>query len=93
MGENKDGLPDDFSQVRVFSWSLRKHRYETAYHERLPGMLPASTGRENNVPIFTLHVRNEQTGVVEERKYTFNTPMVHRVYAEGQEPAKGRRKR
>lgn len=93
MAENKDGLPDDFSQVRVFSWSLRKHRYETAYHERLPGMLPAAVGRENNVPIFTLHVKNEQTGALDVRKYTFNTPMVHRAYAEGEEPAKGRRRR
>jgi len=93
MSENKDGLSDDFSQVRVFSWSLHKHRYETAYHERLAGMLPASVGRENNVPIFTLRVKNDQTGAIEERKYTFNTPMVHRVYAEGQEPVRGRRKR
>jgi len=93
MSENKDGLTDDFSQVRVFSWSLRKHRYETAYHERLAGMLPATVGRENNVPIFTLRTRNNQTGAIEERKYTFNTPMVHRAYAEGEEPAKGRRRR
>ena len=93
MSENKDGLQDDFSQVRVFSWSLHKHRYETAYHERLAGMLPASVGRENNVPIFTLRVRNDQTGAIEERKYTFNTPMVHRVYAEGQVPVRGRRRR
>ena len=37
----KAGLPYDFDQVRVFSWNLKKHRYETSFRERnVAGYLP-----------------------------------------------------
>jgi uncharacterized protein YgiM (DUF1202 family) len=87
----KEGLPYDFSQARVFTWNARKHRYETAYREReLAGVLPVTLGRqefekEGNLRTFVLRVKADD-GSVRERTYKFNPPLVHRVLAPGEEP-------
>ena len=58
----KDGLPYDFDQVRVFTWNVKKHRYETAYRQRnLEGLLPVSVSETKNaqgqpVPMFSITV-------------------------------------
>ena len=42
----KAGLPYDFNQVRVFIWSLSKHRYETAFRDKnVEGYLPVEVKR------------------------------------------------
>lgn len=95
--ENKDGLPFDFNQARVFTWNTRKHRYETAYRERdLAGVLPVILGRrdfekEGNLRTFVL--RNKEEGSTRERTYKFNPPIVRRVLAPGEEPPKIHRKK
>jgi SH3-like domain-containing protein len=84
LSEPKDGLPFDYSQARVFTWNVRRHRYETAYRERgLNGVLPVTIshenfGKEGDLPTFTLHVKDASGNLVA-RKYKMNTPIVRRV--------------
>jgi SH3-like domain-containing protein len=84
-----DGSPFDFDQIRVFTWNVRKHRYETAYREHgLNGVLPVTVGQEafdkaGTLPVFVLRVRDDAGNVIE-RKYKLDTPLVHRVLAPGE---------
>jgi len=84
MTEPKDGLPYDYNQARVFTWNVKRHRYETAYREHgLNGMLPVTVsdedfGKEGDLPVFVLRVKDGGGNTVE-RKYKMNTPMVRRV--------------
>jgi SH3-like domain-containing protein len=90
--EPKDGLPFDFNQIRVFTWNVKRHRYETAYRERMEGVLPVTVSQENFekegvLPVFTIRVKDDAGSVIE-RKYKLNTPMVRRVLAPGEEPVR-----
>ena len=92
LTEPKDGLPFDFNQIRVFTWNVKRHRYETAYRERMEGVLPVTVTEENFdkeglLPAFTIRVKDD-SGNVTERKYKLNTPIVRRVYAPGEEPVR-----
>lgn len=89
ISEPHDGLPYDYDQIRVFTWNVRKHRYETAYREHgLNGVLPITLSSENfdkegTLPVFILRVKYD-SGNVSERKYKLNTPIVRRVLAPGE---------
>jgi len=84
LTEPKDGMPFDYNQARVFTWNVRRHRYETAYRERkLNGTLPISVSeedfeKEGKLPVFILRVKDD-AGNIQERKYKLNTPIVRRV--------------
>ena len=94
LTEPKDGLPFDFNQIRVFTWNVKRHRYETAYRERMAGVLPVTVAQENfdkegMLPTFVIRVHDgDDSGKVTERKYKLNTPIVRRVLAPGEQPVR-----
>lgn len=91
LTENHDGLPYDFDQARVFTWNVRRHRYETAFLDRgLSGFLPATLGKENfgsegDLHTFTLQLADAD-GNLRPVKYKFNPPIVRQVLAPGEQP-------
>jgi SH3-like domain-containing protein len=92
LTEPKDGLPFDFNQIRVFTWNARHHRYETAYRERMEGVLPVkisqeSFDKEGVLPVFIVRVHDDKGNIIE-RKYKLNTPIVRRVLAPGETPVR-----
>lgn len=70
LGPYKSGLPYDFDEVRIFTWSLSHHRYETAYRlHPIAGFLPVEIGVEStpkgNVPAFSIRIASSQNVTID----------------------------
>ena len=93
LTEPRDGMPFDYNQFRVFTWNVKRHRYETAYKEHnLDGVFPVNVSqetfdKEGTLPVFVLRVKDAD-GNISERKYKLNTPIVRRVLAPGEQASK-----
>jgi hypothetical protein len=82
-----EGQTCDFTTLRVYTWNLRKTRYETAFIENdLCGQMPVRIGKgPKNEPEFRFH---EMDGSKEERVYRLIQTVVRRIREDGSAPAK-----
>jgi hypothetical protein len=72
-----EGQPCDFTMLRVYTWSVARKRYETAYIESdLCGRLPILVSRGEKGPEFHFGEAGENAA---ERKYVMEQTVVRRV--------------
>jgi hypothetical protein len=78
----KGGQPYEFDSFRVFVWSLRHHRYETAYIERnVVGHYPIQVINAGAMPSFSVVVEGVD-GHLYRKTYTFDSYRIHMVNRE-----------
>ncbi len=84
---NKGGQPYEYDSFRVFVWSLRHHRYETAYIERnVVGHYPVQVTSAGATPSFSVVVEGED-GHLYRKTYAFDSYRIHMVARELYDPA------
>jgi len=63
----------DFNGVRVFTWNMKKHRYETAFRSReIRGVYPLEIGQEKNNPTFRYFELAGDDSTKVQREYVMN---------------------
>jgi hypothetical protein len=79
VGERRPGAPPEvaFNGIRVFTWNLKKHRYETAYRIKgLRGAYPLAVGKEGGNPTFQFSEMADDGSLKPTRKFVMNGVIV-----------------
>jgi hypothetical protein len=78
----KGGVPYEFDSFRVFVWSLKHHRYETAYIERnVVGHFPSTVNNTSDAPSFSVVVEGVD-GNWYRKTYSFDSYRIRMVARE-----------
>jgi len=82
----KGQQPYEFDSFRVFVWSRKHHRYETAYIERnVVGHFPVEVSSTSPAPSFSLVVEANDGGLLR-KTYTFDSYRIRVVKREPYNP-------
>ena len=79
VGERRPGAPPEvaFDGIRVFTWNLKKHRYETAYRIKgIRGAYPLVVGKEGGNPTFQFSEMADDGSLKPPRKFVMNGVIV-----------------
>jgi uncharacterized protein YgiM (DUF1202 family) len=79
VGERRPGAPPEvaFDGIRVFTWNLKKHRYETAYRIKgLRGAYPLVVGKDGANPTFKFSEMTDDGTLKPVRKFVMNGVIV-----------------
>ena len=79
VGERRPGAPPEvaFDGIRVFTWNLKKHRYETAYRIKgLRGAYPLTVSKEGSNPVFQFAEMADDGSLKPLRKFVMNGVIV-----------------
>jgi len=79
VGERRPGAPPEvaFDGIRVFTWNLKKHRYETAYRIKgIRGAYPLMVGKEGGNPTFQFSEMTDDGSLKPTRKFVMNGVIV-----------------
>jgi SH3-like domain-containing protein len=80
-----EGLPYEFQSFRVFTYVLRRHRYETAYIERnIEGYYPVEV-KSGASPVFSLILRGPD-GKLYKKTWRLEGYLVHKISEEPYTP-------
>jgi uncharacterized protein YgiM (DUF1202 family) len=91
IGERKSGAdPDlDFSGIRVFTWNMKKHRYETAFRLKgMRGVYPLEIGQQGVNPTFRVYEMGADSTSKTARDFVMYGVIVKQKKGEGTEEAR-----